>query len=107
TLNSTHTFTKLLSSTPQKMEGGKKMKLKKGWVAVQVGLAKNDQNQDYCAFQRFSIPISYLYNPLFQRLLDKAGELYGYHGTGPIMLPCSVEDFLRLRWRIEKITSNK
>ncbi|GFP87049.1 auxin-induced protein 10a5 [Phtheirospermum japonicum] len=53
-------------------------------------------------FQRFSIPISYLYHPLFQNLLDKAREVYGYNTSGPLMLPCSVEDLLHLRWRIEK-----
>ncbi|KAL8473499.1 hypothetical protein ACS0TY_030363 [Phlomoides rotata] len=91
-----------------KMQGaGKKMKVKKGWVGVKVGLANanananDDQIQDYSAFQIFSIPISYLYNPLFRRLLDKASEMYGYQSSGPLMLPCSVEDFLRLRWRIQ------
>ncbi|KAK4393745.1 Auxin-responsive protein SAUR15 [Sesamum angolense] len=79
----------------------KKMKVKKGWMAVQVGLEDEDGG-----FQRFSIPISYLYHPLFQRLLDKAREVYGYHADGPLMLPCSVEDFLHLRWRIEKETSS-
>ncbi|KAL0332625.1 UNVERIFIED_CONTAM: hypothetical protein Scaly_2164000 [Sesamum calycinum] len=87
------------------MQGGKKLKLKKGWVAVQVGLPKNDP--DFCSLQRFSIPISYLYNPLFQRLLDKACELYGYQADGPVMLPCSVDDFHRLRCQIENITSKK
>ncbi|KAL8045055.1 hypothetical protein ABFX02_08G087600 [Erythranthe guttata] len=83
----------------------KKMKMKKGWVAVQVGLANDihDQDQDYyfSSFQRFVIPISYLYNPLFQRLLDRASEIYGYQTNGPLMLPCSVDDFIHLRWRIE------
>ncbi|KAL0332626.1 UNVERIFIED_CONTAM: Auxin-responsive protein SAUR15 [Sesamum calycinum] len=60
----------------------KKMKVKKGWMAVQVGLEDEDGG-----FQRFSIPISYLYHPLFQRLLDKAREVYGYHADGPLMLP--------------------
>ncbi|KAL0449861.1 UNVERIFIED_CONTAM: hypothetical protein Slati_1542500 [Sesamum latifolium] len=88
------------------MQGGKKLKkLKKGWVAVQVGVPNNDP--DFCSLQRFSIPISYLYDPLFQRLLDKACEVYGYRADGPIMLPCSVDDFLRLRWQIENITSKK
>ncbi|EYU20626.1 hypothetical protein MIMGU_mgv1a022160mg [Erythranthe guttata] len=88
----------------------KKMKMKKGWVAVQVGLA-NDQNQDqdqdqdqdyyFSSFRKFVIPISYLYNPLFERLLDRASEIYVYQTNGPLMLPCSVEDFIHLRWRIE------
>ncbi|KAH7520562.1 auxin-responsive protein SAUR32 [Ziziphus jujuba] len=75
----------------------RKMKVKKGWLAVQVGLEDEDGG-----FQRFTIPISYLYHPLFKKLLEKAHEVYGYHTTGPLRLPCSVDDFLHLRWRIEK-----
>lgn len=80
------------------------MKVKKGWLAVQVGL-EDDQFQEEesgSTPQRFVIPISYLYHPLFKRLLDKAYEVYGYHTDGPLKLPCSVDDFLHLRWRIEK-----
>ncbi|KAL8473494.1 hypothetical protein ACS0TY_029678 [Phlomoides rotata] len=77
------------------------MKVKKGRVAVQVGLANANDDQ----IQKIWIPIWYLYNPLFQRLLDKASEMYGYQSTGPIMLPCSVDDFLRLRWRMENVNN--
>ncbi|PIN03152.1 hypothetical protein CDL12_24327 [Handroanthus impetiginosus] len=83
------------------MQEEKKTKVKKGWLAVQVGLEDEDGG-----FQRFSIPISYLYHPSLQRLLDKSREIYGYNTTGPLILPCSVEDFLHLRWRIEKETGN-
>ncbi|KAL5704322.1 hypothetical protein ACHQM5_022767 [Ranunculus cassubicifolius] len=79
------------------MQEEKKMKVKKGCIAVRVGLDDEDGG-----FQRFVIPISYLYNPLFKRLLEKAKETYGYHTTGPLRLPCSVDDFLHLRWRIER-----
>ncbi|KAG6398525.1 hypothetical protein SASPL_139989 [Salvia splendens] len=51
------------------MQEDKKMKVKKGCLAVQVGLEDEDGG-----FKRFSIPISYLYHPLFQKLLDKARE---------------------------------
>ncbi|WRX10661.1 Small auxin-up RNA - like 5 [Theobroma cacao] len=74
----------------------KKAKVKKGWLAVEVGLEEEGE------FQRFEIPISYLYHPLFRRLLEKAHEVYGYHTTGPLRLPCSTDDFLNLKWRIEK-----
>lgn len=79
------------------LEDNKKMKVKKGFVAVQVGLEDEDE-----AVQRFVIPISYLYHPLFRRQLDEAHEVYGYHTNGPLRFPCSVDDFLHLRWRIEK-----
>ncbi|KAL8473498.1 hypothetical protein ACS0TY_030362 [Phlomoides rotata] len=83
-------------SGKMKMKGEKKMNVEKGWMAVEVGLSNDDIFQDYSEFQTFSIPISYLYNPLFQRLLDKASEMYGNQSSGPLMLPCSVEDFLLL-----------
>ncbi|KAJ4964118.1 hypothetical protein NE237_024057 [Protea cynaroides] len=73
------------------------MKVKKGWLVVTVGL-----EDDEAGNQRFVIPISYLYNPLFKRLLEKAQEVYGYQTTSPLRLPCSVEDFLHLRWRIKR-----
>ncbi|XP_004503883.1 auxin-responsive protein SAUR32-like [Cicer arietinum] len=85
------------------------MKVKKGCLAVQVGLEEeqfeeeevdNNNNNNCC--QRFEIPISYLYHPLFKRLLDKAYDVYGYNAHGPLKLPCSVDDFLHLRWRIHK-----
>ncbi|KAF5745062.1 hypothetical protein HS088_TW07G00643 [Tripterygium wilfordii] len=80
-------------------DDNKKSKVKKGWLAVEVGL---EEEEDYCGFQRFVIPISYLYHPLFKTLLDRAREVYGYHADGPLRLPCSVDEFLHLRWRIEK-----
>ncbi|XP_045823401.1 auxin-responsive protein SAUR32-like [Trifolium pratense] len=79
------------------------MKVKKGWLAVQVGSEEElSQEGGVDDSQRFVIPISYLYHPLFKRLLDKAYEIYGYNTDGPLKLPCSVDDFVHLRWRIEK-----
>ncbi|CAL1409012.1 unnamed protein product [Linum trigynum] len=74
------------------------MKVKKGWLAVQVGL----EEEGYNSSRRFLIPISYLYHPLLKNLLDKAHEVFGYHAAGPLRLPCSVDDFLHLRWEIER-----
>lgn len=84
------------------MQELRKMKVKKGWLAVQVGLEEDNHGG---SVERFVIPISYLYHPLFQKLLDKAYDVYGYHTNGPLRLPCSVDDFLHLRWQIEKETS--
>ncbi|KHN31203.1 hypothetical protein glysoja_012853 [Glycine soja] len=56
------------------MQEDKKMKVKKGFLAVQVGLEDDDEGGS--SPQRFVIPISYLYHPLFKRLLDKAREVY-------------------------------
>ncbi|WOH07080.1 hypothetical protein DCAR_0626509 [Daucus carota subsp. sativus] len=74
-----------------------KTKVKKGWIAVQVGLEDEDE-----IASRFHIPIFYLNNPLFRELLDKAHEVYGYHISGPLRLPCSVDEFVHLRWQIER-----
>lgn len=77
------------------------MKVKKGCMAVQVGL----EGEEYRPFQRFIIPISYLYSPFLQTLLDKASEIYDYRIDGPLLLPCSVEEFLHLKWQIENQNS--
>lgn len=81
----------------------KKMKVKKGWLAIQVGLEEEEEG----ATQRFVIPISYLSHPLFQRLLDKAHDVYGYNSSGPLRIPCSLDDFLHQKCEIEKETSRR
>ncbi|CAM0943871.1 unnamed protein product [Alopecurus aequalis] len=73
----------------------KKGKVKKGWLAVRVG----DEQ-----FQRFVIPIAYLYHPLFLQLLEAARDTYGYDSAGPLRLPCSVDEFLRHRAIVEQDT---
>ncbi|BFG42236.1 auxin-induced protein 15A [Prunus yedoensis var. nudiflora] len=58
----------------------------KGHFAVYVGEGKK---------KRFVIPISYLNHPLFQDLLTKAEEEFGYdHPTGGLTIPCSEDYFL-------------
>ncbi|EHA8587333.1 Auxin-induced protein 6B [Cocos nucifera] len=79
------------------MQEDKRMKVKKGWLAVRVGL-----EDDEGGYRRFVIPISYLYHPLFKRLLESAQEVYGFRSSGPLKLPCSVDDFLHLRWLIDR-----
>ncbi|CAM0943866.1 unnamed protein product [Alopecurus aequalis] len=78
------------------MQGEKKGKVKKGWLAVRV-----DDDQ-----RRFVIPIVYLYHPLFRRLLEAARDTYGYESAGPLRLPCSVDEFLCLRGLVERDTSS-
>ncbi|XP_062220418.1 auxin-induced protein 15A-like [Phragmites australis] len=79
----------------------KKGKVKKGWLAVRVGAEGGDDSGS----RRFVIPIAYLYHPLFRRLLEAARDAYGYdYSAGPLRLPCSVDEFLRLRALIERET---
>lgn len=73
------------------------MKTKKGCLAVRVGL-ENEEG----GFKRFMIPISYLHHPLFIELLEKAQDIYGFDSSGPLKLPCSTDEFLHLRWLIER-----
>ena len=82
----------------------KRGKVKKGWLAVRVGQAQAEQQGD--GFRRFVIPIAYLYHPLFQRLLEAARDTYGYSSAGPLWLPCSVDDFLRLRALVDRETAH-
>ncbi|KAK8505208.1 hypothetical protein V6N13_026074 [Hibiscus sabdariffa] len=51
------------------VEEKKREKVKKGWMAVQVGTEEDDKG--IC---RFVIPISYFYHPLLKRLSEKKME---------------------------------
>ncbi|XP_073109514.1 auxin-induced protein 6B-like [Elaeis guineensis] len=82
------------------MPENERKKVKKGWLAVRVGL--EDEGDGAGGFRKFTIPISHLHHPLFTDLLDKAQEVYGYQATGPLRLPCSIDDFLDIRWLIER-----
>ncbi|KAH6791357.1 hypothetical protein C2S51_006363 [Perilla frutescens var. frutescens] len=85
------------------MQEQKKMKVKKGCVAVQVGIFNGDEQiQDCSTFQRFIIPISYLYTPLFQKLLEESHEMYGFHNHGLLTLPCSIDYFLQIQSQMER-----
>ncbi|WOL06580.1 hypothetical protein Cni_G15314 [Canna indica] len=83
------------------MEEDKRVKVKKGSVTVRVGL-EGEQGAGGGGFRKFVIPISHLHHPLFKSLLQSAQETYGYRSSGPLKLPCSVDDFLHLRWLIER-----
>ncbi|KAI8021014.1 Indole-3-acetic acid-induced protein ARG7 [Camellia lanceoleosa] len=60
----------------------------KGHFAVYVG--EKEKN-------RFVVPLSYLKHPLFQDLLRKAEEEYGFdHPMGGLTIPCSEDAFLNV-----------
>ncbi|KAJ7945183.1 Auxin-responsive protein [Quillaja saponaria] len=46
--------------------------------------------------KRFIVPLSYLKNPIFQKLLEKAAEEYGFNSHRSIVLPCDEIDFQRV-----------
>ncbi|OAY37279.1 auxin-induced protein 15A-like [Manihot esculenta] len=60
----------------------------KGHVAVYVG-----EHQ----WRRFVVPISYLSHPLFQDLLNRAEQEFGFnHPMGGLTIPCREDTFLHL-----------
>ncbi|XAR59080.1 hypothetical protein NMG60_11014722 [Bertholletia excelsa] len=64
----------------------------KGYLPVYVGEAQK---------KRFLVPVSYLNQHLFQDLLNKAEEEFGYsHPMGGLTLPCREDDFLELTSRL-------
>ncbi|KAL9233381.1 hypothetical protein vseg_008393 [Gypsophila vaccaria] len=74
-------------------------KMKKGYLAVHVGL---EENNEPAQLHKFTIPIWYLYHPRFNGLLTRARDVYGYHVDGPLRLPCSVDDFVQIQIQIEQ-----
>lgn len=71
-------------------------KVKKGWVAVRV------EGDGYGTARKFMIPITHLYHPEFRKLLHKLEEIRGFCSEGPLSLPISADDFLHLRWMVER-----
>ena len=64
----------------------------KGQIAVYVGEAQK---------KRFLVPISYLNQPLFQDLLHKAEEEFGFsHPMGGLTIPCNEDTFRNLTSRL-------
>lgn len=58
----------------------------KGHFAVYVG----------ADLKRFVVPTTYLKHPLFQQLLDRAAEEFGFDNRNGIVLPCDESAFRRL-----------
>ncbi|KAG9155773.1 hypothetical protein Leryth_004041 [Lithospermum erythrorhizon] len=70
----------------------------KGCVAIMVGQGEE--------LQRFIIPVMYMNHPLFMQLLKEAEEEYGFEHSGPINIPCHVEEFRYVQGLIDKQTSH-
>ena len=67
-------------------QGAEARNVPKGYLAVYVVEAQK---------QRFVVPISYLKNPSFQKLLSQAEEEFGFdHPMGGITIPCTEEAFI-------------
>lgn len=67
---------------------GMPTKTPKGHIVVYVG--EEEKN-------RHMVPMSYLNEPLFQDLLSKAKEEFGYdHPMGGLTIPCTEEIFVDL-----------
>ncbi|KAK6253769.1 hypothetical protein QUC31_015489 [Theobroma cacao] len=64
----------------------------KGFFPVYVGESQR---------KRFLVPLSFLNQPLFQDLLSKAEEEFGYdHPMGAVTIPCREDAFLDVTSRL-------
>ncbi|CAN4112495.1 unnamed protein product [Withania somnifera] len=76
-----------------------KKEIPKGHIAVYVG------ERYYKKHRKFVVPISYLEHPLFQELLRKAEDEYGFdHPMGGLTIPCSETTFLTITSHLNLIT---
>jgi len=55
----------------------------KGYFAVYVGAES----------RRFVVPTSYLSEPAFRELMERAAEEFGFNQAGGLRIPCREEDF--------------
>ncbi|XVF45406.1 hypothetical protein PTKIN_Ptkin02bG0203100 [Pterospermum kingtungense] len=66
----------------------------KGYLAVYVGESEK---------KRFVVPLSYLNQPLFQDLLSKAEEEFGFnHPMGGLTIPCHEDMFIHITSRLDR-----
>lgn len=63
--------------------------VKEGHFAV---IAADDDEE-----KRFVVPLTYLSHPVFQRLLERAAEEYGFNHEGALMVPCRPRE---LEWML-------
>ena len=71
-----------------------KVDVPKGHFAIYVG--EEEINK-----KRFVVPISYLNHPLFQELLSKAAEEFGFdYQMGGLTIPCAEDEFISLTSRL-------
>ncbi|XP_021738423.1 auxin-responsive protein SAUR21-like [Chenopodium quinoa] len=81
-------FPSVLSNTKQICTKNQQV-VPKGYVPVYVG--------EQADKKRFVVPLSYLSHPVFQDLLQRAEEEYGFnHPMGALTIPCSEDTFFTL-----------
>ncbi|XP_042410087.1 auxin-responsive protein SAUR32-like, partial [Zingiber officinale] len=49
-----------------------------------------------------AVPVKHLSHPLFAELLEKAAAEYGFHHSGAVVIPCTIEHFCHVRHEIER-----
>ncbi|KVH96009.1 Auxin responsive SAUR protein [Cynara cardunculus var. scolymus] len=75
-----------------KLNHRQQLDVPKGYLAVYVGEVQK---------RRFVIPLSYLNQPLFQDLLHRSEEEFGfYHAMGGLTIPCQEDAFVDLTARL-------
>ena len=80
-------FTRSQSSIPTEAS-----EVPKGHFAVYVGEVQR---------KRFVVPLSYLNNPSFQKLLSHAEEEFGFnHPMGGVTIPCNEDAFIDITSRL-------
>lgn len=67
----------------------------KGFFAVYVGESEK---------KRFVVPLSFLNQPLFQDLLSRAEEEFGFnHPMGGLTIPCHEDMFIDITSRLDRL----
>ncbi|XP_065866317.1 auxin-induced protein 15A-like [Euphorbia lathyris] len=77
-----------LVRTSIKKASSRNMEVPKGFLAVYVG---------ECEKKRYLVPLSFLNQPSFQDLLNKAEDEFGFdHPMGGLTIPCSQDLFIHV-----------
>lgn len=74
----------------------------KGCVAIMVGHEGDEEG-----LHRFVIPLVFLSHPLFLDLLEDSEKEYGFKHSGPITIPCRVDEFKHVQEIIDEETHRR
>ncbi|CAK8576191.1 unnamed protein product [Lathyrus sativus] len=81
-------FKKLSKCFLMERNGDESKDVKRGHFVV---IAEDEEE-----IKRFFVPLRFLTNPMFVRLLEKAAEKYGFNGNGALTVPCRPNEFQML-----------
>lgn len=87
-------FLTVFSYAKQILTKSEQVLVPKGYIPIYVG--------DQAVKKRYVVPLSYLSHPVFQDLLQRVEEEFGFnHPMGALTIPCTEQTFFNLTSKLK------